>query len=109
LTGEHLTQARTTAMLEEETNMVKRISYRTYKNVLTAIKNGESRPTRISHQSNVSYSSLMNCLSHLENVGCVEKRQQNGYSRKVMRKYSITKKGNTLLLSLQKAEKIIDK
>jgi predicted transcriptional regulator len=85
------------------------MSYRTYKKVLTAIKDGESRPTRISHQSQVSWASLMKCLSHLKNAGCVEISQQNGDSSRVLREYFITKKGNRLLLSLQTAGNIIDK
>ncbi|MFC1802745.1 winged helix-turn-helix domain-containing protein [Thermoproteota archaeon] len=89
--------------------MSKGVSYRTIKNVLTVIKNGESKPNRISYQSNVSWARLMNCLTLLLNKGCVECSQRKVSSDHDLREYFITNKGEHLLQSLQIAKKIIDK
>jgi predicted transcriptional regulator len=89
--------------------MSKRTNYRTIKIILTAINKGESKPNRISFKSNVSYDRLLNCLSHLEKIECVESRQHTVSSNRVMKEYFITIKGEYLLMNLQKVENIIDK
>ena len=92
-------------ILAEGKNTSKRINYRTFKNILDVINKGETKPTRISFKSNVSYARLVNCLMHLVNIGCIEyKSHIEGASRV----YYITKKGECLLHSLQNAENIID-
>jgi predicted transcriptional regulator len=76
------------------------------KEILNAIKEGETVPTRIQYRANVSYIVLLRYLSSLKNYGLI-KEFKTGSSNSKRIHYSLTEKGEDCLKILQEMREII--
>ena len=74
--------------------------------VLSAVKGGEDKPTRIMYAVNLSWGPTLKVLTSLVEQGLLEERIASGKSR---RRYMITEKGVNVLDYFEKAQEILTK
>jgi predicted transcriptional regulator len=73
--------------------------------VLKAIKEGYSKPTRIMYRSNLSWHSLKNMLSELETLGLIQKEMKKPRNGTRLRStYTITEKGMKIVTKANELE-----
>jgi predicted transcriptional regulator len=77
------------------------------KEILIALKEGETVPTRIQQRVNLSYMVLQSYLSSLKNNGLVMEFKTNSSNSKRFH-YSLTEKGEDCLKVLQEMHEIMD-
>ena len=74
--------------------------------VLSSVKNGVDKPTRIMYASNMSWKPTQQILANLVSQGFLSEMQILGKGRPKMR-YEITEKGNNVLDYFSGAEKLL--
>ena len=75
-------------------------------NILSAVKDGVDKPTRIMYAANMSWKPVQRILSHLVEQGLLEVRM-NTESRQSKRRYVLTDKGTNVLDYFEKAKEIL--
>ena len=75
-------------------------------NILSAVKDGVDKPTRIMYAANMSWKPVQKILSHLVGQGLLEERVNVG-NRQSKRRYAITEKGIRVLDYFEKAKEIL--
>lgn len=75
-------------------------------NILSAVKDGVDKPTRIMYAANMSWKPVQRILSHLVEQGLLEVRM-NTESRQSKRRYVLTDKGANVLDYFEKAKEIL--
>ena len=65
--------------------------------VLSQIKQGERKPTRIMYSANLSWKSLKEILDSLVSQGLVEEELVGRSSKRAKKRYEITSKGENVL------------
>lgn len=75
-------------------------------NILSAVKDGVDKPTRIMYAANMSWKPVQKILSHLVDQGLLEERVNVG-NRQSKRRYTITEKGVRVLDYFEKAKEIL--
>ena len=75
-------------------------------NILSAVKDGVDKPTRIMYAANMSWKPVQRILSHLVEQGLLEVRM-NTESRQSKRLYVLTDKGANVLDYFEKAKEIL--
>ncbi len=75
-------------------------------NILSAVKDGVDKPTRIMYAANMSWKPVQKILSHLVEQGLLEVRI-NTESRQSKRRYVLTDKGANVLDYFEKAKEIL--
>jgi len=75
-------------------------------NILSAVKDGVDKPTRIMYAANMSWKPVQRILSHLVEQGLLEVRM-NVESRQSKKRYVITEKGTNVLDYFDKAREIL--
>jgi predicted transcriptional regulator len=75
-------------------------------NILSAVKDGVDKPTRIMYAANMSWKPVQKILSHLVEQGLLEVRM-NTESRQSKRRYALTDKGANVLDYFEKAKEIL--
>ncbi len=75
-------------------------------NILSAVKDGVDKPTRIMYAANMSWKPVQRVLSHLVEQGLLEVRI-NTESRQSKKRYTLTDKGANVLDYFEKAKEIL--
>ncbi len=75
-------------------------------NILSAVKDGVDKPTRIMYAANMSWKPVQRILSHLVEQGLLEVRI-NTESRQSKKRYALTDKGANVLDYFEKAKEIL--
>jgi predicted transcriptional regulator len=75
-------------------------------NILSAVKDGVDKPTRIMYAANMSWKPVQRILSHLVEQGLLEVRM-NTESRQSKKRYVLTDKGANVLDYFEKAKEIL--
>jgi predicted transcriptional regulator len=75
-------------------------------NILSAVKDGVDKPTRIMYAANMSWKPVQRVLSHLVEQGLLEVRI-NTESRQSKKRYALTDKGANVLDYFEKAKEIL--
>ena len=75
-------------------------------NILSAVRDGVDKPTRIMYAANMSWKPVQRILSHLVEQGLLEVRM-NTESRQSKRRYVLTDKGTNVLDYFEKAKEIL--
>jgi len=75
-------------------------------NILSAVKDGVDKPTRIMYAANMSWKPVQRILSHLVEQGLLEVRM-NTESRQSKRRYVLTDKGANVIDYFEKAKEIL--
>ena len=75
-------------------------------NILSAVKDGVDKPTRIMYAANMSWKPVQRILSHLVEQGLLEVRI-NTESRQSKKRYTLTDKGANVLDYFEKAKEIL--
>ena len=75
-------------------------------NILSAVKDGVDKPTRIMYAANMSWKPVQRILSHLVEQGLLEVRM-NTESRQSKRRYALTDKGANVIDYFEKAKEIL--
>ena len=75
-------------------------------NILSAVKEGTEKPTRIMYAINLSWNPTKKMLSNLVEQGLIEIRTASGISKK---RYFMTEKGVNVLAYFEKADEILPK
>ena len=75
-------------------------------NILSAVRDGVDKPTRIMYAANMSWKPVQRILSHLVEQGLLEVRI-NTESRQSKRRYVLTDKGANVLDYFKKAKEIL--
>lgn len=75
-------------------------------NILSAVKDGVDKPTRIMYAANMSWKPVQRILSHLVEQGLLEVRM-NTESRQSKKRYALTDKGANVLDYFEKAKEIL--
>jgi predicted transcriptional regulator len=75
-------------------------------NILSAVKDGVDKPTRIMYAANMSWKPVQKILSHLVEQGLLEVRM-NTESRQSKRRYALTDKGANVIDYFEKAKEIL--
>jgi predicted transcriptional regulator len=75
-------------------------------NILSAVRDGVDKPTRIMYAANMSWKPVQRILSHLVEQGLLEVRM-NTESRQSKRRYVLTDKGANVLDYFEKAKEIL--
>lgn len=85
---------------------VRRAKIEIYLAVLSTIKDGEPRPTRIMYATNLSWKPLMQMLGSLEKEGLIEAVDEgkDGRSKNL---YRITEKGESVLSYFEKTKDLL--
>jgi len=76
-------------------------------NILSIVRSGVDKPTRIMYAANMSWKPVQKILSHLVEQGLLEK-QLNEESRQSKRLYIITEKGVGVIDYFDKAKLLIN-
>lgn len=74
--------------------------------ILSIVRDGVNKPTRIMYAANMSWNPVKNMLSHLVDQGLIEMRV-NTVSRQSKRRYVITEKGVNVLDYFEKANELM--
>ena len=72
--------------------------------ILSAIRDGKEKPTKIMYAANLSWKPTQKVLSNLMEQGLVEMRMASGRARK---RYTITEKGVNVLDYFEKANEVL--
>jgi len=75
-------------------------------NILSAVKDGVDKPTRIMYAANMSWKPVQRILSHLVEQGLLEVRI-NTESRQSKKRYALTDKGANVIDYFEKAKEIL--
>ena len=75
-------------------------------NILSAVKDGVDKPTRIMYAANMSWKPVQRILSHLVEQGLLEVRM-NTESRQSKKRYALTDKGANVLDYFEKVKEIL--
>ena len=75
-------------------------------NILSAVKDGVDKPTRIMYAANMSWKPVQRILSHLVEQGLLEVRI-NTESRQSKKRYVLTDKGANVIDYFEKAKEIL--
>ena len=75
-------------------------------NILSAVKDGVDKPTRIMYAANMSWKPVQRILSHLVEQGLLEVRM-NTESRQPKKRYALTDKGANVLDYFEKIKEIL--
>lgn len=75
--------------------------------VLTAIRDGEDKPTRIMYAANMSWNPTQEVLSRLADEGFIQTREESAGS-KTKRRYEITEKGLKVVDYFEVAKALIN-
>lgn len=75
--------------------------------VLTAVQNGEKKPTRIMYAANLSWTPTQRILSSLVQQGLLSERVNTGGGRS-KRRYEITEKGVEVLDYFEGSKEVLD-
>ena len=75
-------------------------------NILSAVKDGVDKPTRIMYAANMSWKPVQKILSHLVEQGLLEVRM-NTESRQSKKRYALTDKGANVIDYFEKAKEIL--
>ncbi len=75
--------------------------------VLDAVKNGNDKPTRIMHKTNLSWQPLGKVLESLVEQGLLEELENTG-SRRSRKTYVLTEKGRGILSYFEGGSDLID-
>ena len=75
-------------------------------NILSAVKDGVDKPTRIMYAANMSWKPVQRILSHLVEQGLLEVRM-NTESRQSKKRYALTDKGANVIDYFEKAKEIL--
>jgi predicted transcriptional regulator len=75
-------------------------------NILSAVKDGVDKPTRIMYAANMSWKPVQRILSHLVEQGLLEVRI-NKESRQSKKRYVLTDKGANVIDYFEKAKEIL--
>ncbi len=75
-------------------------------NILSAVKDGVDKPTRIMYAAHMSWKPVQRILSHLVEQGLLEVRI-NTESRQSKKRYALTDKGANVLDYFEKAKEIL--
>ncbi|TET72978.1 hypothetical protein E3J39_01105 [Candidatus Bathyarchaeota archaeon] len=75
-------------------------------NILSAVRDGVDKPTRIMYAANMSWKPVQRILSHLVEQGLLEVRM-NTESRQSKRLYVLTDKGANVIDYFEKAKEIL--
>ena len=82
--------------------VVKRSKLEIYLDILSVIKSGAQKPTRIMYRTNLSWVPMREILQSMIVHGLIVKRETEHRKR-----YEITEKGRTALESLNKAKELM--
>jgi predicted transcriptional regulator len=77
-----------------------RSSLQLIQEILKVVKEGETKPTRISNKTNITWISFTKYLTNLSENGFLEKNRVSNRNRY---KYEITEKGEILLKNISKS------
>jgi predicted transcriptional regulator len=86
---------------------IRRSKTEIYIDVLSVIKNGESRPTRIMYSTNLSWAPLRRLLESLLEQGLVESAETGLDDGRSKNLYRITEKGESVLSYFSKCKDIL--
>lgn len=75
--------------------------------VLSAIRDGEDKPTRIMYAANMSWNPTQEVLAELVKDGLVQTREESG-EKKTKRRYDITEKGLNVVNYFEGAKALIN-
>ena len=75
-------------------------------NILSAVRDGVDKPTRIMYAANMSWKPVQRILSHLVEQGLLEVRI-NTESRQSKKRYVLTDKGANVIDYFEKAKEIL--
>ena len=75
-------------------------------NILSAVRDGVDKPTRIMYAANMSWKPVQRILSHLVEQGLLEVRV-NPESRQSKKRYVLTDKGANVIDYFEKAKEIL--
>jgi predicted transcriptional regulator len=75
-------------------------------NILSAVRDGVDKPTRIMYAANMSWKPVQRILSHLVEQGLLEVRM-NTESRQSKKRYVLTDKGANVIDYFEKAKEIL--
>ena len=75
-------------------------------NILSAVRDGVDKPTRIMYAANMSWKPVQRILSHLVEQGLLEVRM-NAESRQSKKRYVLTDKGANVIDYFEKAKEIL--
>lgn len=75
--------------------------------VLSAIRDGEDKPTRIMYAANMSWNPTQEVLAELVEDGLVQTREESG-GKKTKRRYDITEKGLNVVNYFEGAKALIN-
>ena len=76
-------------------------------NVLSAVKGGVDKPTRIMYAANLSWRPIQKILASMVEQGLLEEVTETG-SKRSKRRYEITEKGADVLRYFDNAKNLID-
>lgn len=85
----------------------RRSKFEIYVDVLTQIKNGINLPTRIMYSTHLSWDPLCQLLKSLIVKGLIEERSVDLSNKRTKRTYSITDKGNNILMCFNNAKNLM--
>jgi len=77
-----------------------------YIDILSNIKSGECRPTRIMYHVNLSWKPLCQILESLENQGMIEAVETENQRSRIL--YKITEKGENVLNFFEKGKSLLE-
>jgi predicted transcriptional regulator len=75
-------------------------------NILSSVRDGVDKPTRIMYAANMSWKPVQRILSNLVEQGLLEVRM-NAESRQSKKRYALTEKGANVLDYFEKAKEIL--
>ena len=77
-----------------------------YIDILSNIRSGECRPTRIMYKANLSWKPFCQILEFLLNQGMIEEFDSGGQKSRVL--YRITEKGEYVLMYFDKGKSLLE-
>ena len=86
---------------------IRRSKTEIYIDVLSVIKSGESRPTRIMYSTNLSWAPLRKLLESLLDQGLIESAEKGLEDGRSKNLYIITEKGESVLAYFSKCKEIL--
>jgi predicted transcriptional regulator len=94
-------------LVEDPPVQVRRSKLDIVLNVLSAVKGGVDKPTRIMYAANLSWRPIQKILASMVEQGLLEEVTETG-SKRSKRRYEITEKGVDVLRYFDNAKNLID-
>lgn len=86
----------------------RRSKFEIYVDILSKIKGGECKPTRIMYSTNLSWQPLCQILESLENQEMIEPMDIDQKDKRSKTLYRITEKGDNVLRYFDKAKSLLE-